>query len=38
MWATNRQLLLLRRAIHKLRGISSHRHHHYNLLIPEASS
>jgi hypothetical protein len=38
MWATNRQLLLLRQAIHKLRGISSHRHHHCNLLTPEASS
>jgi hypothetical protein len=38
MWAINLQLLLLRQAIHKLPGLSSHRHHHYNLLIPEASS
>jgi hypothetical protein len=38
MWATNLQLLLLRQAIHKLLGLSSHRHHHCNLLIPEASS
>jgi hypothetical protein len=29
---------LLRQAIHKLPGPSSHRHHHCNLLIPEASS
>jgi hypothetical protein len=38
MWATNLQLLLLRQAIHKLLGLSSHRHHHCNLLTPEASS
>jgi hypothetical protein len=38
MWATNLQLLLLRQAIHKLLGLSSHLHHHCNLLIPEASS
>jgi hypothetical protein len=37
MWATNLQLLLLRQAIHKLLGLCSHRHHHCNLLIPEAS-
>jgi hypothetical protein len=36
--ATNLQLLSLRQAIHKLLGLSSHRHHHCNLLIPEASS
>jgi hypothetical protein len=38
MWAINLQLLLLRHAIHKPPGPSSHRHHHCNLLIPEASS
>jgi hypothetical protein len=38
MWEINLQLLLFRQAIHKLPGLSSHRHHHYNLLIPEASS
>jgi hypothetical protein len=38
MWATNLQLLLLRQAIHRLLGLSSHRHHYCNLLIPEASS
>jgi hypothetical protein len=38
MWATNLQLLSLRQAIHKLLGLSSHRHHHCNLLIPEASN
>ena len=38
MWAINLQLLLLRQAIHKLPGLSSHRHHHCNHLIPEASS
>jgi hypothetical protein len=38
MWAINLQLLLLQQAIHKLLGLSSHRHHHCNLLIPEASS
>jgi hypothetical protein len=38
MWATNLQLLSLRQAIHKLPGLSSHRHHHFNLLIPEANS
>jgi hypothetical protein len=38
MWATNLQLLLLRQAIHKLLGLSSHRHHHCNLLIPEGNS
>jgi hypothetical protein len=38
MWAINLQLLLLRQAIHKFPGLSSHRHHHCNLLISEASS
>jgi hypothetical protein len=38
MWAINLQLLFLRQAIHKLPGLSFHRHHHCNLLIPEASS
>jgi hypothetical protein len=38
MWATNLQLLLLWQAIYKLLGLSSHRHHQCNLLIPEASS
>jgi hypothetical protein len=38
MWATNLQLLLLRQAIHKLPGPSSHRHHHCNLVTPEANS
>jgi hypothetical protein len=38
MWATNLHLLLLRRAIHKLPGLSSRHHHHCNLLTPEASS
>jgi hypothetical protein len=38
MWAINLQLMLLRQAIHKLPGLSFHRHHHCNLLIPEASS
>jgi hypothetical protein len=38
MWAINLQLLLLRQAIHKLSGLIFHRHHHCNLLIPEASS
>jgi hypothetical protein len=33
MWAINLQLLLLRQAIHKLPGLSFHRHHHCNLLI-----
>jgi hypothetical protein len=38
MWAINLQLLLLRQAIHKPPGPSSHCHHHCNLIIPEASS
>jgi hypothetical protein len=38
MWAIILQLLLLRLAIHRLLGLSSHRHHHCNLPIPEASS
>jgi hypothetical protein len=38
MWAINLQLLLLWQAFHKLPSLSSHRHHHCNLLIPEASS
>jgi hypothetical protein len=38
MWAINLQPLLLQQAIHKLPGLSSHRHLHCNLLIPEASS
>jgi hypothetical protein len=37
MWAINLQLLLLQEAIHNLPSLSSHRHHHCNLLIPEAS-
>jgi hypothetical protein len=38
MWAIILQLLLLRLAIHRLPGHSSHPHHHYNQPIPEASS
>jgi hypothetical protein len=38
MWAINLQPLLLQQATHKLPGLSFHRHPHYNLLIPEASS
>jgi hypothetical protein len=38
MWAIILQLLLFRLAIHRLPGHSSHRHHHCNLPIPEASS
>jgi hypothetical protein len=38
MWAINLQLLLLRQAIHKLPGLSSHCHHHCHLLIPKASN
>jgi hypothetical protein len=38
MWATNLQLLLLRQAIHKLLGLSSHCHRHCNLLILKANS
>jgi hypothetical protein len=38
MWVINLQLLLLRQVIHKLPGLSSHRHHHCSLLIPGASS
>jgi hypothetical protein len=38
MWAINLQPLLLQQASHKLFGISSHRHLHCSLLIPEASS
>jgi hypothetical protein len=38
MWATNLQFLLLRQVIHRFLGLSSHRHHYCNLLIPEASS
>ena len=37
-WAINLQPLLLRQAIHRLLGPSSHHHLYYNLLIPEASS
>jgi hypothetical protein len=37
MWATNLEFLLLRQAIHRLPGLSSHRHHHCILHIPEAS-
>jgi hypothetical protein len=37
-WVINLQLLLLRQVIHKLPDLSSHRHHHCNLHIPEASS
>ena len=38
MWAIILQLLLLRLAIHRLPGHSSHSHHHCNRPIPEASS
>jgi hypothetical protein len=38
MWAIILQLLLLRLAIHRLPGHSSHPHHHYKRPIPEASS
>jgi hypothetical protein len=38
MWAINLQPLLLRQAIHKPPGPSSHLHHHSNLPIREASS
>jgi hypothetical protein len=38
MWAIILQLLLLRLAIHRLPGHSSHPHHHCNQPIPEASS
>jgi hypothetical protein len=38
MWAITLQPLLLRLAIHRLLGLSFHRHHHCNLHIPEASS
>jgi hypothetical protein len=38
MWVISLQLMLLQQAIHKLPGLSSHRHHHCNLLIPEAST
>jgi hypothetical protein len=38
MWAIILQLLLLRLAIHRLLGLSFHRHHHCNLPIFEASS
>jgi hypothetical protein len=38
MWAIILQLPLLRLAIHRLLGHSSHPHHHCNQLIPEASS
>jgi hypothetical protein len=37
-WAINLQPLLLRQAIHRHLGLSFHRHHHCNLLIPEVSS
>jgi hypothetical protein len=38
MWVINLHLLLLRQAIHKLPGTSSHCHHHCHQLIPKASS
>jgi hypothetical protein len=38
MWAIILHLLLLRLAIHRLPGYSSHPHHHYNRPIPEVSS
>jgi hypothetical protein len=38
MWAITLQPLLLRLAIHRLIGLSFHRHHHCNLHVPEASS
>jgi hypothetical protein len=38
MWAIILQLLLLRLAIHRLLGHSSHLHHHCSRPIPEASS
>jgi hypothetical protein len=37
-WAIILQLPLLRLAIHRLLGHSSHLHHHYNRPIPEVSS
>jgi hypothetical protein len=37
-WVINPQLLLLRQVIHKLPSLNSHCHHHWHLLIPEASS
>jgi hypothetical protein len=37
-WVINLQLLSLRQVIHKLPGLSSHYHHLFHLLIPEASS
>jgi hypothetical protein len=37
-WVINLPLLLLRKVIHKLHSLSSHYHHHYHLLTPEASS
>jgi hypothetical protein len=38
MWAIILQLMLLRLAIHRLLGLSSHRHHHCNLPILEANN
>jgi hypothetical protein len=38
MWANILQLLLLRLAIHRLPGHSSHPHYHYNRPIPQVSS
>jgi hypothetical protein len=38
MWAITLQPLLLRLAIHRLLGLSFHRHHHCNLHISKASS
>jgi hypothetical protein len=38
IWAIILQLLLLRLAIHRLPGHSSHHHYHCNRPIPEASS
>jgi hypothetical protein len=36
-WAINLQPLLLRQAIHRLLGLTFHRHHHCSPLILEAS-
>jgi hypothetical protein len=38
MWAIILQLLLLQLVIHRLPGLNSHPHHHYNRPIHEASS
>jgi hypothetical protein len=38
MWAIILHLLLLRLAIHRLPGHSSHPHHHYNRPIPKSAA